>query len=166
MNVQVPYGVPVNSQYQLTVQHGTKLSVPQPLVVAQAQPGIFTTNQQGTGQGIIVKSDGVTLAKPGTPAAIGDTVVIYCTGLGPVSPAVAEGLPAPTTPPLSQTTNTVTVTIGGVNATVAFSGLAPGFAGLYQVNAVVPKGVVTGDAVPVALSLAGQTSPPVTMSIH
>ena len=164
LNVQVPYMVPVNTQYQLTVQHGNTLSVPQSLVVAAGLPGIFTVNQQGTGQGAIMKSDGVTLAQPGTPAAIGETVVIYCTGLGAVSPAVREGLPAPSTPPLSTTVNTVTATIGGKAAQVAFSGLTPGYAGLYQVNAVVPSGITTGDTVPVVVSVAGQTSPPVTMA--
>src|ERR1035437_9880379 len=166
MNVQVPYTVPVNTQYQLTVQHGATLSVPQSLVVAQAQPGIFTSNQQGTGQGSIVKSDQVTLAQPGTPASIGETIVIYCTGLGAVTPAVKEGSPAPTTPPLSTTVNPVTVTIGGKAAQVAFSGLTPGYAGLYQVNVVVPTGITTGDAVPVVLSVAGQTSPAVTMAVR
>jgi uncharacterized protein (TIGR03437 family) len=162
LNVQVPYTVPVNTQYQLTVQHGNTLSVPQSLVVAQAQPGIFTVNQKGTGQGSIVKSDQVTLAQPGTPASIGETVVIYCTGLGAVTPAVAAGSPAP----LATTVNTVSVTIGGKAAQVAFSGLTPGYAGLYQVNVVVPAGITTGDAVPVVLSVAGQTSPPVTMAVR
>ena len=166
LNVQVPYTVPVNTQYQLTVQHGVTLSVPQSLVVAAAQPGIFTVNQQGTGQGSIVKSDQVTLAQPGTPAAVGETIVIYCTGLGAVAPAVKEGAPAPTTPPLSTTVNTVTVMIGGKAAQVAFSGLAPGYAGLYQVNVVVPSAITTGDAVPVVLSVAGQTSPPVTITVR
>jgi uncharacterized protein (TIGR03437 family) len=168
LNVQVPYGVPVNTQYQLTVQRGDVLSVPQPLIVAQAQPGIFTVNQQGTGQGSIVRSDGVTLAQPGTPASIGETVVIYCTGLGTVTPTVPEGVPAPIPPPLSKTDNPVTVTIGGEVATVNFSGLTPGNPGLYQINAVVPSGIVTGDAVPVVISVAGQTSPidpPVTMAV-
>src|SRR5271157_3160449 len=166
LNVQVPYGVPVNTQYQLTVQHGNTLSVPQALVVAQAQPGIFTVNEQGTGQGIIMRSDQVTLAQPGTPASIGETIVIYCTGLGAVSPAVKEGSPAPTTPPLSTTVNPVTVTVGGKAAQVVFNGLTPGFAGLYQVNAVVPAGITTGDTVPVVLSVAGQTSPAVTMAVR
>jgi len=166
LNLQVPYGVPVNTQYQLTVQHGNTLSLPQSLVVAQAQPGIFTVNQQGTGQGSIVKSDGVTLVQPGTPATAGDTIVIYCTGLGAVSPPVMEGSPAPTTPPLSTTVNAVTVTIGGQPATVAFSGLAPGFAGLYQINVVVPSGVTPGNAVPVVLTVAGQTSPSVTIALQ
>jgi adhesin/invasin len=166
LNVQVPFTAPVNTQYQLTVQHGNALSLPQSLVVAAGLPGIFTVNQQGTGQGAIMRSDGVTLAQPGTPASIGETVVIYCTGLGAVTPAVKEGLPAPATPPLSTTVNPVTVTIGGTAAQVAFSGLTPGYAGLYQVNAVVPAGITTGDTVPVVVSVAGQDSPPVTIAVR
>jgi uncharacterized protein (TIGR03437 family) len=165
LNVQVPYTVPVNTQYQLTVQRGNTLSVPQSLVVAMGQPGIFTVNQQGTGQGSIVKSDGVTLAQPGTPAAIGEAVVIYCTGLGAVKPAVKEGEPAPGPPQLATTLNAVTVEIGGKAAQVTFSGLTPGSVGLYQINAVVPAGITTGDAVPVVISVVGQTGPAVTMAI-
>lgn len=166
LNVQVPYGVPVNTQYQLTVQYGNTLSLPQSLVVAQAEPGIFTANEQGTGQGSITKSDGVTVAQPGTPANIGETIVIYCTGLGLVTPSVKEGAAAPSTPPLATTVNPVTVTIGGQAAQVSFSGLAPGYAGLYQVNAVVPAGITVGNAVPVVLSVAGQTSPPATIAVQ
>ncbi|HEV3201474.1 MAG TPA: hypothetical protein VGZ73_26425 [Bryobacteraceae bacterium] len=169
LNVQVPYAVPVNTQYQLTVERGNTYSVPQALVVAAGEPGIFTVNQQGSGQGQIVKSDGVTLAQPATPASIGETVVIYCTGLGAVTPKVKEGSPAPGVPPLSMTDNSVSVTIGGEPATVLFSGLTPGSVGLYQINAVVPSGIVTGDVVPVVIGVAGQTSPtspPVTMSVR
>ena len=166
VNVQVPYGVPVNTTYQLTVQNGNTLSVPEALVVAAAQPGIFTVNQQGTGQGSIVKSDGVTLAQPGTPAFLGETVVIYCTGLGSVTPKVTEGQPAPLVPLLSTTDNPVTVTIGGQLAPVSFSGLTPGSVGLYQINAMVPSGIATGDAVPVIVTVAGQTSPPVTIAVR
>jgi uncharacterized protein (TIGR03437 family) len=39
---------------------------------------------------------------------------------------------------------------------VSFSGLAPGFVGLYQVNAQVPDHAPTGDAVPVVLTMTGQ----------
>jgi adhesin/invasin len=60
----------------------------------------------------------------------------------------------------------VTVTIGGKAAQVTFSGLTPGYAGLYQVNAVVPSGITTGDAVPVVLSVAGQTGLSVTMAVR
>jgi adhesin/invasin len=134
-------------------------------VVATAQPGIFTANQQGSGQGVILKSDQITIAQPATPAAIGETIVIYCTGLGAVNPPVAAGIPSPASP-LSQTVSPVTVVIGGQSAEVKFAGLTPGFAGLYQINAVVPSGVTPGDAVPVFLQVAGQTSPSVTMALR
>jgi uncharacterized protein (TIGR03437 family) len=140
------------------------ISVPQSLAVAAAQPGVFATNQAGSGQGVILKADGVTIAQPATPAKVGEALTIYCTGLGAVSPSVASGVPAPTSP-LSRTVNPVTVTIGGQTAMVLFAGLTPGSAGLYQVNAVVPAGV-SGDTVPVVMSVSGQTSPMVTISVH
>jgi len=62
--------------------------------------------------------------------------------------------------------NTVTATIGAVAASVQFAGLTPGFAGLYQVNAVVPPGVVAGNQVPLVLTAAGQSSAPVTIAVH
>jgi uncharacterized protein (TIGR03437 family) len=165
LNVQIPFSVPVNTQYQLSVQRDNVLSVPQTLVIAAAQPGIFTTNQAGSGQGVIFHSDLVTLAQAGTPVHVGDTIVIYCTGLGAVTPAVAAGAPAPV--PAAVTVNPVTVQIGGVTAaTPSFSGLTPGSTGLYQVNVVIPAGVQTGNSVPVTLTIAGQTSPPVTIAVQ
>jgi uncharacterized protein (TIGR03437 family) len=163
MNVQVPFNVPVNSQFQMTVQRDNVLSVPESLVIAAAQPGIFTTNQQGTGQGVIVNLNNV-VVDGNAPAAAGDVVVIYCTGLGQVSPTVAAGQPTPLSP-YFQTVNPVTVTIGGKNAGVLFAGLTPQYAGLYQVNVTVPAGVTPGNSVPVVLQVAGQTSPPVTIAV-
>ena len=165
INAQVPYNVPVNVQYQATVQSFNASSVPFSVVIAAAQPGVFTLNQTGIGQGVIVKSDGVTLAQDASPARIGETVVIYCTGLGAVAPAVAAGTAAPSSP-LARTVYPVSVSIGGQPAAVSFSGLTPGFVGLYQVNAVVPAGISTGNAVPVTLTVAGQTSPAVTMAVQ
>jgi uncharacterized protein (TIGR03437 family) len=68
--------------------------------------------------------------------------------------------------PLSVTSNQVTLTIGGREATVLFAGLAPDFAGLYQVNALVPEGVEKDPEVPVLLTLAGQPSPVVTVPVQ
>src|SRR5262249_28581366 len=115
VNVRVPYDVPVDSQHQLSVTRGDSIAVPEPLSVATAQPGIFTKAQTGTGQGAITRQDGFTLAEPGTPAPRGEVVVIYCSGLGPVSPAVQAGQAAPASP-LSGVVNPVSVTIGGQNA--------------------------------------------------
>jgi uncharacterized protein (TIGR03437 family) len=49
---------------------------------------------------------------------------------------------------------------------VSFSGLAPGFVGLYQVNALVPAGVAAGSAVPVVISMSGATSNTVTVAVQ
>jgi len=163
----VPYDAVVNSIQQLAVVSNGALSLPETVVVAEAQPAVFTQDQTGTGAGTIMvaKANGSTfLDTPSTPASAGDTLVIYCSGLGPVSPAVPAGSVAPVSP-ASATTNAVTVTTGGKSAHVAFAGLAPGYAGLYEVKAVVPAGV-SGASVPVVLSVAGASSPTVTVAIH
>jgi uncharacterized protein (TIGR03437 family) len=117
---------------------------------------------QGTGQGIIMRSDQLTIAQAATPAARGEVIVIYCAGLGAVNPPVKQG-EAPTT--ASRTVNEATVTVGGLNAPVFYSGVTPGFPGLYQVNATLPDTVAVGNAVPVTITVAGLTSNTVTMAI-
>ena len=96
------------------------------------------------------------------PAESGEFISIFCTGLGATSPTVEAGeagaAEAVTTP--------VTATIGGVDASVAFAGLAPLFVGLYQVNAVVPVGVVGGPAVPLVITQDGIASNTVTIAIE
>jgi len=163
VNAVVPYGLTPNTSHQVLVQRDATLSVPVSVDVGPAQPGIFF---QAPMQGIIIAYRGQTnfLAAPGSPATAGDVLVIYSAGLGPVSPAVADGSGAPSNPPATTTTQPM-VTVGGVNAPIQFSGLAPGFVGLYQVNAVVPTGVTPGNQVPVILSIAGQTSPAVTIAV-
>jgi uncharacterized protein (TIGR03437 family) len=165
INALMPYDVPVNTRLQLLVRRGNSYTAPEPVLVAPAQPAIFSLDQTGSGQGHIYVAPGQVLAGPAAPARPGDVLVIYCAGLGAVNPAVAAGQSAPSSP-LARTVDPVTLTIGGVEAEVFFSGLAPTFAGLYQVNAIVPAGVAPGDAVPVVLSVAGQSSPPVTMAVR
>ena len=167
INAQFPYGIATDTQHQLVVQRGTSFTVPEQVTVAAAQPAIFTLNQSGQGQGLVFVATATTLvlADASNPARANDVVVIWCAGLGAVDQPVAAGEAAPASPP-ARTVNPVTLTIGGVNATVQFAGLAPFFTGLYQVNAVVPNGVQPGNAVPVVLNVAGQSSPPVTMAVQ
>jgi minor extracellular serine protease Vpr len=87
------------------------------------------------------------------------------TGLGALTNQPPTGPPAlGALARLAQTTTTPTVTIGGASANVQFSGLAPGYVGLYQANAQVPPGSATGPAVPLTISIGGGQSNTVTMA--
>jgi uncharacterized protein (TIGR03437 family) len=168
VNAQVPYGIAVNAAQQLVISVGSTISTPQAVTLAAAAPGVFTKDGSGSGQGIIEGVDAnqvQTLADSDHPVVAGEAIIIYCTGLGEVNPAVPTGSAAPLAP-LSTTVSPVSVTIGGVPATVLFQGLTPGFAGLYQVNAQVPSGVTPGSQVPVVITSAGQPSQPVTIAVR
>ena len=164
VNFQVPWEVTGLSQASLTATLNGQTSTAQSVSLAALAPGIFSTNSQGFGQGAIL-DPAYKLVDASNPATPGSTVVlIYCTGLGAVSNQPASGAPGPSNPPAA-TTTIPTVTIGGAPAQVLFSGLAPGFVGEYQVNALVPPNSASGDAVPVVISIGGKTSNTVTMAV-
>jgi uncharacterized protein (TIGR03437 family) len=110
----------------------------------------------------------------GQPAAVGDTIQLYGTGLGKATPnGDPAGTPLPTgqiapadNNPLYWTLLKPVVTVGGVAAPLQFWGLLPGYAGIYQINFQIPKGAPTGDDVAVVVSIPGQGSDAATISIH
>jgi uncharacterized protein (TIGR03437 family) len=171
INFQVPWEVLGQTQASVTVTVNYVTSAPWSGTLAPATPGIFSINQQGSGQGAILMANTGALAAvagslPGArPAQRGEYVSIYCTGLGPVANQPASGAVAQAAP-LSTTLTTPVVTIGGVPAVVSFSGLAPGFVGLYQVNAQVPANAPSGAAVPVVMNVGGVASNAVTVAIQ
>jgi uncharacterized protein (TIGR03437 family) len=168
INAIVPYDLTPNSAQQVIVQTGLAYSQPETVSVGAAQPGVFTQNQSGTGAGDIVgqKPSGMAAVNtPANPASAGDFLLIFCTGLGTVSPPVATGAAAPMSP-LSWTDNKVTVTVGGKDAQYLFAGLAPGWVGLYQVNVIVPAGIAPAPNVPLVVTAAGAASWPVTVAIQ
>jgi uncharacterized protein (TIGR03437 family) len=57
------------------------------------------------------------------------------------------------------------VTIDGAPATLEFSGIAPGFVGLDQVNVQVPAGTRTANDIPVVLNIGGKQSNTVTIAV-
>ena len=130
--------------------------------VISAQPGIFTYNVGGSNFGAILHPNSPQLADTGHPASAGEVVVIFCTGLGTVSPAPADGSPAPGG---AQTTLTATVTIGGVAAPVDYAGLAPNYVGLYQINAHVPTVLSAGNQ-PVVITMNGVQSAIALLPVH
>jgi uncharacterized protein (TIGR03437 family) len=168
VNAIIPYEVSVNTTLQLLVQRGATYSVPVQIDMAQAQPAVFSSGGVPGSAGLIyvypLGGGQPYLASPSAPAHAGDTIVLYCAGLGDVNPAVTDGA-APGTQ-LSNTLSTPQLMVGGQSAQVNFAGLSPGFAGLYQVNAVVPSGTQTGANVSVTLTIDGQTSPLITIAIE
>ncbi len=88
--------------------------------------------------------------------------MFYGLGFGAVTPAVADGgLPGG----LSQVSG-AQVQIGSQTAVPVFAGLTSQYPGLYQVNVVIPAGTGTGSAVPVTVTIGGQSSLPITVAIQ
>jgi uncharacterized protein (TIGR03437 family) len=170
VNAMVPYGLNVNTRHQVLVQRGDTYAQPVPVDVAASQPAVFPAPQPAAPkQGHIYKVDASgaqVLASPSNPARPGDVLVMYCSGLGAVAPALKEGEPAPSAEPLARTTQPLSVSIGGRPAALFFAGLAPGFAGLYQVNVAVPEGVEPGGEVPVVVEVGGQSSASATIALQ
>jgi uncharacterized protein (TIGR03437 family) len=127
-----------------------------------ASPGIY----QNGGVGLIVHGNGapVTLS---APALRGEEVVMYVSGLGTVTPSVANGSSAPFSPSFASTTASPLVRVGGIVAETRFSGLTPGYVGLYQMNFVIPNGVsgTTSLAIESGGVVNGAVSNAVTVSV-
>jgi uncharacterized protein (TIGR03437 family) len=139
----VPYGV-TGSIAKVQVFNNNVASNSVTALIAKTAPGVLTQLQNGLGYGDVVHSDG-TLVNANNPAQIGETVSVYLTGLGAVSPTIADGAAGLPYPYATTPAGTITAYIGGVQATVGYSGLAPGLAGLYQINLTVPAGLTAGD---------------------
>ncbi len=158
INAQAPFALGLGTA-SIQVKRGSLSSPVGAVNVAYVSPGIFIVNQ-ATNQGAVLRAD-YSLAGSGNPARTGDSLQIYATGLGPLQLPVASGAPSPVT-------NTIalpTVSIGGRFATVTYSGLAPGFAGLYQVNVVVPAGLTAGNLA-LQITTAGISSNVATLAVQ
>ncbi len=154
--VLVPFGLAAEGRPVATIQvdnNGT-LSNIVTMFVTKTMPGLFTTDQDGTGFAVAVHSNG-SLVSPDQPADPGEYLAMFLTGLGTVAPAVDGGTVAD-----PKNLSQADVQRGGElrvfsiqptaifnSSDVAYAGLAPGFAGLYQMNARVPLRAGPGDQV-------------------
>jgi len=146
----VPFGV-TGSTATVVVTVGTTKSNAVEVPLAPTAPGIFSVTQNGLSDGAVLHAN-FTLVTAANPARRGETVLVFLTGLGAVTPSIADGAVAPVSP-LRQTTGPLNVFVGGQQVTnVAFKGLAPTLAGLYQLNIVIPNSAPTG-----SVNLAIQT---------
>jgi uncharacterized protein (TIGR03437 family) len=155
----------VNAQLPFNVAGSATMSIHTPAGISNnfnftsqgAAPSIFMSGTAGpeTGLATVIRADDGQLVTPTNPIHYGDTLVIYLTGMGTISPAVNAGLAAPMSP-LSYVTDAPTLTLGGSPLTLLYAGLVPGYiSGLYQINATVPSGVTQGLSIPLVINQGG-----------
>ena len=139
ISVLVPFNTAGPTAAIVVNNNGTRsntVTVP----VAKTSPGIFTVPPAGIGPGAVLHAD-FTLVNAAKPARIGETILVFLTGLGTVTPSVADGAPPNI---LTDTAAAINVYFGGVSAKPIYKGLSPQYPGLYQVNVTVPAGAPTG----------------------
>jgi uncharacterized protein (TIGR03437 family) len=124
--------------------------------VASTSPGLFMIDRAATAAARhgLRPHDLVTVADP---AVRGETITLYLTGAGPTLPPFFDS-EAPPTDVLLPTIAQPAVMVGGVSAKVLFSGLTPGWSGLYFINLEVPKSAPTGSGVSVTVTMGPWTS--------
>jgi len=187
INFQMPTDIAAGTA-QVQVKTNGQLSNTVSVKVASRAPRLLLLYGTGGYGAIVDASQGnqyntlpmpSTISEPGfitQPASKGDVLTIYAIGLGPTSPTVAAGQPAPAAEPLARLTSTPTVVfttnqIPQVNVyvtpdQVAYAGLSPNYAGLYQVNVAIPQACPSG-TVQVSLQFAdGTVSNPANIQVQ
>jgi uncharacterized protein (TIGR03437 family) len=147
----VPVVITVNNVPSATVQ----------TQIVATQPGIFTLNAQGTGQAVLVNLADYTIAAfsgsvPGAhPIPRGQSAFFYVTGLGAMTPSVADGSGScPAANGLCNANAMPTVFVGGVQVQPTFAGQAPGYPGVGQINLTIPPTSPTGGSVSLVVKSA------------
>ena len=164
LNVQVPWELAGQSSVQVKVTIDFSLSNVYTLPLAAQSPSFFVSTDSSGNSAVAALDENNRPVNAGNPALRGHAIQLFANGLGSVTNQPATGDPAPLSP-LAQTTATPTVSIGGRTAQVSFSGLAPGFPGLYQLNVTVPPDAAAG-ADPVVVNVGGASSKPVNIAVQ
>jgi len=166
INAQVPWGLVTpgtTATVNVVVSHDGVSSAPTPVTIGTFTPGIFASGTQAVAtnlDGTLVWPANSVAGLTTRPAKPGDTIIVYATGLGAVTPTVDDGAPGgPTT--LHSVVTVPVVLVGGLSAQVAFAGLSPQFVGVNQLNIVIPN-VAAGSAVPIQIQVGGITTPNTT----
>jgi len=160
IDAQMPWEIPGGTVASVVVQNGTSTSNAAAVYVpATGTPGISVYS---TDSAVVTNLDG-SANSPTSPAHVGDEVVAWFTGGGPVQAAGTLVTGAPTPNGLSPVTGNYTVTVGTVQATVDYIGLTPGSIGLYQVNFVIPP--IAKGTYPIQINIAGQVSNKPTITV-
>jgi adhesin/invasin len=152
INFQLPSGTTAGTP-NVVVTAGSQQgsSAGQPTVITSVAPGLFMDGFRAA-----ALNPDLTVHTAATPQPAGAILAFFITAQGAVSPGVADGTAAPATP-LSLVQGVSGAAIGGKAAEVIFAGLAPGYAGLAQINVRIPEGLGPGDH-PAFITIDGQPS--------
>ena len=162
VNALAPFELAGKASTVLTVSYNGQTSAGMVLPVVAGEPGLFTADATGKGQGAILDQN-FDVNGASNPAAAGSAIMLFGTGGGVTVPPSTDGTynPISTTGALALTT---TATIGGQPATVLYAGPAPGLiAGIFQINLTIPSGTPSGNAA-VIVTLACPAASPANCS--
>ncbi len=151
INFYVPMSTPTSGTIDVLVQKKStgQILASSTLPAAVATPGFFTTTQNGRGQIAALNEDN-TINSAANPVGRGRVIQLYATGQGYLPDAPPDGVPAPSDRLIS-TPSLPRVIINTTDAEVQFSGLAPGFVGVWQINVKVPESVPPGTSIVVGI---------------
>jgi uncharacterized protein (TIGR03437 family) len=126
---------------------------------------VFRTASVGTETGLaaIVRYGNGSLVTLSNPIRGEDTIVIYLTGMGSITPEVPAGEPGPGDP-IPLLLIAPDVTLGGTGLPIEFAGYSPGQIGVYQINAKVPWWISSGLEVPLEIK-QGASSTALTVRV-
>ncbi len=154
INIIAPYGLAPGSEIEIQVFTDRGASTPVVRRVANATPGLFT--QDGSGSGTVMALDAdLREIGDGNPAAPGQAIALFATGIGALVPAPPTNRLIPPMLPTPAPVLDVKVEIGGILVEPEWIGASPTRpAGIVQVNVRVPEEITPGLGVPIRL-LAG-----------
>jgi uncharacterized protein (TIGR03437 family) len=157
VNVQVPWELSGSSTVTIKVSLGNLQTQTVEVPVVAAAPAFFEYQDAGSPNLLAAALDeNFKLIGPANPVQRGHVVQLFVNGLGAVNNQPATGTVSPSQP-LATTRVLPSVTIGGQDAPVSFSGLTSCCVGLYQVNATIPPGLTQGLQTAV-ISISGASS--------
>ena len=164
VNAILPSNIPAGNA-QVMVTYNGRTSLPANITVAGTSFGVFFQTINGTSAAIAQNYNSPSnypLNRPSTPAIPGQIVLVWGTGLGPVSGP--DNL-APDAAAVDMTDLPVTITVGGVRAPRLYAGRQSQFAGVDNIYFTIPAGVPLGCQVPVAITAGGVLSNATTIAI-
>ncbi len=156
VNFQAPFEIRGRTTADVVVTRDGAASAAATVTVADLQPGVFS--------GVVVHNADFSLVTQERPLIAGEYAFVYAAGLGTVSNQPATGAASPSLA-LAATVEQVRVTIAGAPCAVSFAGLAPTFAGVYQVNFQVPQNLPSGTQ-DLVVGIAATASPAIRVPVR